>query len=110
MDVSYIRELLKNTPEEKIILRDRIKSKIEDFHKLPTDSVFHHLKNPENLIIVQEQEPLQTDSRTFRLIFKESESKKIVIVITEKPDKEIFIVTAFPSTKKAEKLTRKLIR
>lgn len=110
MDVSNIRKLLESTPPEKIILRDHIKSKIENFHKLPVDSVFHHLRNPENLLLVQEQEPLQPGSRTFRLIFKESESKKIVIVITEKPDKEIFIVTAFPSTKKAEKLIKKLIK
>ena len=107
MDISYIQKLLENTKSEKIILRDHIKFKIETLHNLSIDQVFYHLKNPKNLILVQEQESTNPDSKTFRLIFKESENKKIVVVITERSNKEIFIVTAFQSTKKAEKLIRK---
>mgnify|MGYP001588388102 CR=1 FL=1 len=45
---------------------------------------------------------------TFGDTIKESKNKKIIIVVTEKPkEQEVYVITAFPSTKKAEKLIRK---
>lgn len=107
MDIGYIQKLLVNTQSEKIILTDKVKLKIE-IHGLTAENVLAHLKTPKNLLLVQGQEARRQSDRTFRLIFKESENKKIIVVVTEKvPEKEIYIVTAFPSTKKAEKLIRK---
>ena len=106
MDVGYVKNLLKNIGKELIITSDKVKLKIEITHGLKFDDIANQLLNPKALEAVEEQ-PSRTDNeRTFRLIFKKSSQKRLCIVITEKPDGTIFVVTAFESSKKLDKLVR----
>ena|SRR3989344_3090584 len=108
VDRNYVIKLLKSYKPEKIKLTDKTAYKIENVHRVKIEEVKKHLSNPEDLESVEEQLARHEKQRTFQLIFKKSSKKRLVIVITENVDSGmLFIVTAFETSKKLEKLIKR---
>lgn len=60
------------------------------------------------MIGVEAQQSRNPNDKTFRLAFGESKDKTLVAVIRKRSiENDVFIVTAFSSSKKLEKLIRK---
>ena len=105
---NYIKRLLKSRKLDQIKITDKTAYKIENVHGIKVEEVKKHLSNPEDLESVEEQTARHEKQRTFQLIFKKSSKKRLVIVITENMDSDmLFIVTAFETSKKLEKLIKR---
>lgn len=108
MNIDYIINLLKKYREDQIKVTDQTRDKIENGHKISIKEVIDHISNPEGLEGFEEQEARREKQRTFMLVFKKSSQKKLCIVITENlGENMLFVVTAFESSKKLERLIKR---
>lgn len=108
MDAEKIKELLQVIKPENIIITDKVRFKVENIHKVNLDEALRNLNNPESLIEAENQPTRRPLDETYKLVFSLSERKKLVMVITYKPvETKIYIVTAFHSTKKMDKLIKR---
>ena len=66
------------------------------------------LRNPKLLTEIEEQESRNRHDETYGLLFEITKRKRMFVVITYKTnDNKIYIVTAYPSTKRVEKLIKR---
>jgi len=107
MDIFQIKKLLSNAKPEKFKISDSVRFKIERIHGVPVEDVMRNLQNPDSLICIEEQPSREPHDETYGLVFEKSKNRKLFIVITYKTLKDvIFIVTAFSTSKKLEKLIK----
>ncbi|HIG97254.1 MAG TPA: hypothetical protein HA230_02815 [Candidatus Aenigmarchaeota archaeon] len=108
VDIKYIINLLKDYREDQIKVTNETRDKIENGHKISIKEVIGHLLNPESMKGFEEQEARREHQRTFMLVFKKSSQKKLCIVVTENLDTDtLFVVTAFESSKRIDRLIKK---
>jgi uncharacterized DUF497 family protein len=106
MSIEHVAKLLKNATERNITTSDKVRLKIQMLHGLDFEEIVKHLLDQEALEASEEQESRNENERIFRLIFRLSSQKRLCVVITEKSDGMIFVVTAFVSSKKLDKLIK----
>ena len=108
MNVFQMKKLLRNAKPERFKISDSVKFKIERIHQVRTEDVMNCLQNPDGLICIEQQPSREAHDETYGLVFEKSRSRKLFVVITYKILKDIiFIVTAFYSSKKLEKLIKR---
>ena len=72
------------------------------------EEVMRHLQNPDMMLDAEPQVSRNVHDETYALCFELSKRKTLFVVITYKTlENKIFIVTAFHSSKKLDKLIRK---
>lgn len=103
-----MKKLLRNTKPERFKISGSVRFKIERIHGVPVEDVLSSLQNPGSLICIEQQPSREPHDETYGLVFEKSRSRKLFIVITYKTLKDlIFIVTAFSTSKKLEKLIKR---
>ncbi len=108
MNVFQMKKLLRNTKPERFKISDSVKFKIERIHQVRMEDVIRNLQNPDGLTCIEQQPSREPHDETYGLVFEKSRSRKLFVVITYKILKDtIFIVTAFYSSKKLEKLIKR---
>jgi len=104
MEMNRIKYLIK---QKRIIIKGHIKEKIEKQHLVDIDVVKSNLEKPKNLIGVEEQVARYKHDKTYKLCFKLSGRKKLIVIITYKKLKNrIYVVTAFITKKKMDRLIK----
>ena len=108
MNIYQIKKLLRNITPEKVKISGNVRFKIEKIHGVRIKDVMKNLLNPELLIDIEEQPSRRPHDKTYGLLFEISKRKKLFVVITYKTlENKIYLVTAYPSNKKVEKLIKK---
>ena len=108
VDRNYILKLLKSHRPEQIKITEKTAYKIENVHDIKIEEVKNRLSNPKDLESVEEQPSRHESQRTFQLIFRKSSKKSLFVIITENKDSgTLFLVTAFETSKKLEKLIKR---
>jgi len=91
----------------RIGITNRTRLKIRTIHNQNLEEVFNSLRNPSNLIAVQRQPARRPHNSSYKSCFRKTRRKTLVAVITYKAiRKEIYIITAFTSTKQINKLIK----
>lgn len=107
-DRSYIMKLLRSYKPEHIRITEKTVHKIEYVHGVEIEEIKANLMNLGNLENVEEQPSRHKNQKTFQLIFKKSSKGRLFVVITVNMDSDtIFLVTAFETNKKLEKLIKR---
>ena len=108
MNVQQIKKLLKNMKHERVKASDVVRNKIEKIHRIKMSVVLENLANPVKLRHIERQPSRRPHDETYGLLFDLTKRRRLFIVITYKSlENKIYIVTAFPSTKRLEKLIKK---
>jgi len=108
MNLQQIKKLLRKTRPERIKVSDVIRNKIENIHYIKISDVISHLTNPIKLKHVETQPSRNPHDETYGLLFEITKRKRLFIVITYKSlENKIYIVTAFPTTKRIERIIKK---
>ncbi|NOX71080.1 MAG: hypothetical protein GXO64_00050 [Candidatus Micrarchaeota archaeon] len=108
MNTFQMKKLLKNIKDERIKISSKIRFKIENIHGVKIEDVLKNLRNPDSLISVDEQPSRRPHDKTYGLVFEITKRKRLFVVVTYKTLKnKLYIVTAFTTTKKMEKLIKK---
>lgn len=101
-----MKKFLKRNKNIKITPKTR--RKIEKIHLLNIEEVLYMMRNPGNLVVVEQQPSRRAHDETYMLCFQKNKRKILIVVITYKRlKKKIYLVTAFGSTKKLTKLVKK---
>ncbi|MBI2232921.1 MAG: hypothetical protein HYU56_03290 [Candidatus Aenigmarchaeota archaeon] len=107
-DRNYVIKLLHSCKPEQIRITEKTSHKIQHVHGVKLEEVKSKLLDLEHLESVEEQPARHESQRTFQLIFKKSSKKRLFVVITENTESgTIFLVTAFETSKKLEKLIKR---
>ena len=108
MNVQQIKKLLRRIKPERIKISNKVRFKIESVYGIKVKDVIENMRNPCMLKHVEEQPSRKPHDETYSLVFELSKRRKLFVVITYKTlENKIYIVTAYQSTKKIEKLIRK---
>jgi hypothetical protein len=109
MNVPEVKSLLRNTRPERFKVKQSIRYKIENIHGVSINEVLSNLRGPNSLVEVETQPSRRKHDETYKLYFEISKRKRLIVVITNKSLKrQVFVVTAFHTTKKMDKLVKKL--
>lgn len=104
--VPYVKNILRNN-SHKLKVSGAIKGKIENKHGLSMNLVMSHLINPDNLIAVEKGIPRRVHDEPYNLIFQQGKRSRIFVVILYRSlKKDLFLVTAFESSKEYEQLLK----
>ncbi|MCD6496605.1 MAG: hypothetical protein J7K54_05010 [Candidatus Aenigmarchaeota archaeon] len=108
MNIFQIKKLLRKIKPERIKTSDKVRFKIENVHRVELRTVLENLENPKLLKSVEEQPSRRPHDKTYGLLFELTKRKILFVVITYKVlQNKIYLVTAFPSNKKIEKIIKK---
>lgn len=108
MNVHEMKAFLRKVKPERIKISSKVRFKVEHVHGVNLETVMKNLENPVLLKEVEEQQSRRSQDQTYGLLFEPTKRKKLFVVITSKRlEKKLYLVTAFPSTKKAEKLIKR---
>lgn len=92
MGLGKLKEKLREYEKEQIIFTSHTDIRAIE-HELPAELIIGNLQNPENLIDFMEQKARNLGESKFKLIFRLSNTKFLIVVAVL--NKSISIVTAF---------------
>lgn len=108
MDVYRMKKLLRTIKPERVRMSPNVRMKIEKIHNVQPQEVLENLQNPDNLVFMEQQPSRAPHDETYGLVFEKSKSRRLFIVVTYKAlEKIIFIVTAYSTSKKLERLIKR---
>ncbi len=108
MNIPYIKKLLRKAGKDNFKLKSHLQYKIEKIHNVSMDEVWDNLYNPVNLVKVKTYMARSKHDESYRIYFRINKRKKLVVGITYKKLKNrIYIITAYHTTRKTDRLIRK---
>ncbi len=105
--IPFIKNLLRSNIH-KIKISGKILGKIEKKHGISIEEVMSCLNDSRDLIAVKKGVPRRVHDEPYDLIFRKSRNRSIFVVILHRTlKKDLFLVTAFESSKAYEQLLKK---
>lgn len=104
--VPEIKNLLRNNAH-KLKISGKIKRKIEKIHGILINDVLSHLNDPKDLTAVEIGVSRRAYDKTYHLMFQKDKKYHIFVAIIHRTLKnDLFLVTAYKSSKEYERLLK----